>query len=108
MQLAVAHPVVIVGFALRQDAEYTLPMTRLAGLHGTQLLETVWAFPTKATARQLKDDLRGFLDEHDRILVVEAGSTWASRHAFASLETLIPPPGGPALMLWKRKRDLDR
>lgn len=47
----------LVAFDLHQDGDYTSLKTRLAGLHGTQLLETVWAVSTKATARQLKDDL---------------------------------------------------
>jgi len=52
---------------------------------------------------QLKDVLRKLLDNQDRILVVEIRGDWASRRAENNLAELIPPRGGPALMLWKRR-----
>ena len=40
-------------------------------LRATQLFELVWVVPSKATSPKLKDDLRGFLTNDDRILIVE-------------------------------------
>lgn len=91
---------------LRCQAPYDSFRTRLAGFGAWQLLDHVWAICSPRTARELKNELRDFLDPADSIVVVQVGLDWASRHAKVSLGELIPPSGGPALMLWKRSRGL--
>ena len=91
---------------LRCKAPYDSFRTRLAGFGAWELLDHVWAICSPRSARELKNELREFLDPGDSILVVQAGLDWASRHAKVSLGELIPPSGGPALMLWKRSRGL--
>ena len=66
-------------------------------------MHSIWATRTMLTATELKDALRKTLDHSDKILVVEVSAGWASRLAENNLGDLLPPRGGPALMLWKRR-----
>jgi hypothetical protein len=45
----------------------------------------------------------GVVDRNDLIVVAEAGTDRASRHAFAEFGDLMDPRGGPAKVLWRRK-----
>ncbi len=76
---------------------------KLKELRAVPLMHSIWAVRTVFTATELKDVLRKLLDNQDRILVVEIRGDWASRRAENNLAELIPPRGGPALMLWKRR-----
>lgn len=96
----------IVTCDLLQTGDYASLQTRLKAIRGCQLLKSQWAFLANESATELKDLIRGFVDRNDRIVVVEAGADWASRHAFAKLGDLIEPPGGPAKVLWRRKWNL--
>ncbi|HYO56559.1 hypothetical protein [Archangium sp.] len=52
---------------------------RLMQLGGRPVLESVWAVKLDATARQLFDDLRGYIDQNDRLLVINsADSAWTT------------------------------
>jgi hypothetical protein len=52
------------------------------------VLSAQWVLRSAYTAVQLKDVLRQFIADQDRILVVEVGQEWASRRTFVNLGTL--------------------
>lgn len=54
-------------------------------MQAKQTLERQWAVRSIQTAAELKDELRRFLDDRDRIVVTEVGAEWASRRALANL-----------------------
>jgi hypothetical protein len=70
---------------LLQAADYDSLRTRLRTLGARQLLEHQWAVRSTYTAVELKDILKGFVDEDDRLVVTAVGSDWASRRALANL-----------------------
>ena len=76
---------------------------KLRELRAVPLMHSIWAARAGLTAAELKDALRKIVDENDRILVVEVSGGWASRRAENNLGELLPPRGGPALALWKRR-----
>jgi len=76
---------------------------KLRELRAIPLMHSIWAARTVLTAKELKDALRKTLDDSDRILVVEVSAGWASRRAENNLGDLLPPRGGPALVLWKQR-----
>jgi hypothetical protein len=96
----------IVTCDLLQPGDYASLHTRMASMRGCQLLKNQWAFLANESASELKELIRGFLDRNDRIVVVEAGTDWASRHALAKLGDLMEPRGGPAKVLWRCKWNL--
>jgi len=96
----------LVTFNLLDSGDYASLVTRLASMHAVRILENQWAVLSQESARTLKDTLRGLIGEQDRIVVTQVGPEWASRRALANLGDLIEPAGGPARMLWRRKRGL--
>jgi hypothetical protein len=58
---------------------------RLGSLGARQVLDRAWALRSTRTATELKNELRGFVDSRDRIVVTEVGAEWASRRAMANL-----------------------
>ena len=75
----------VVTFELLQPVEYSSLKARLRTLGGKQILGNQWALRSTFTAAELKQILREFLDERDRIVVAEVGAEWASRRALANL-----------------------
>jgi hypothetical protein len=73
---------------LLDPGPYDSLRSRLRSLEAKQILERQWALRSTYTAAQLKDILREFLDDKDRIVVVEVGQEWASRRALCSLGSL--------------------
>ncbi len=65
--------------------DYASLKSRLRTLGGRQLLDRQWALRTTYSAAELKEILRQFVDENDRIVVTEVGSEWSSRRALANL-----------------------
>ncbi len=61
---------------------------RLRAFGATQLISHQWALRSTHSAAELKEILRGFLGESDRIVVTEVGAEWASRRALANLADL--------------------
>ena len=57
-------------------------------MEATEVLKHQWALRTSFSARQLKEQLRQFLDERDGITVAEVGEEKASRRAKADLTKL--------------------
>jgi hypothetical protein len=91
----------LVAFDLLSPGDYASLKARLTTMGAHQILEKVSAVLTAESAREIKQILRGFVDDGDRILVVEVGRDWASRRALFPVGELIEPPGGPAQMLWR-------
>lgn len=73
---------------LLQTGDYESLKGRLRTLGAQQVLSAQWVLRSTYTAVQLKDVLRQFIADQDRILVVEVGQEWASRRAFVNLATL--------------------
>lgn len=73
---------------LLEGGDYGSLQERLRALEARQLLERQWALRTTYTASELRNLLRGFLGEQDRIVVTEVGAEWASRRALANLAEL--------------------
>lgn len=57
-------------------------------MEATEVLAHQWALRTRYSAGELKEMLRQFLDERDRITVAEVGEERASRRAKADLKRL--------------------
>jgi hypothetical protein len=72
----------------RQPGDYQSFRARLRALDAKQLLDSQWALRSTYNATELRDLLRAFLDEGDRIVVTEIGQEWASRKALANLGQL--------------------
>lgn len=75
----------MITFELLQAVEYSSLKARLRTLGGRQILGNQWALRSTYNAAELKQILREFLDERDRIVVTEVGAEWASRRALANL-----------------------
>ncbi len=75
----------LITYDLLVPEAYASFKARLGSLGATQILDRAWALRSTLTAAQLKEELRGFLDGRDRILVTEVGAEWASRRALANL-----------------------
>ncbi len=71
-----------------EEGDYGSFRERLRALEARQLLDRQWALRTTYTAAELRNLLRGFLGDHDRIVVTEVGSEWASRRALVNLADL--------------------
>ena len=73
---------------LLQPGDYASFRARLRTFESRQVLANQWALRSTHTAAQLKDILRQFLHEGDRIVVTEVGAERASRRALANLAEL--------------------
>ena len=73
---------------LLQNHDYASFRTRLRTFEANQILANQWALHSTHTAAQLKDILRQFLHENDRIVVTEVGAERASRRALMDLTRL--------------------
>jgi len=73
---------------LLHAGDYRSLKERLRTLEARQVLEQQWALRSAYTAAELKELLRGLIDERDRIVVTEVGAEWASRRALANLGSL--------------------
>ncbi len=68
-----------------QAGGYESLRERLRSMDARQVMASQWVLRSTQTAGQLKDTLRQFLDDRDRILVTEVGAEWASRRALVNL-----------------------
>ncbi len=73
---------------LVEDGDHRSFRERLRTLEARQVLEHQWAVRSAYTAGQLKDVLRQFLGDGDRIVVTEVGEERASRRAMVDLGTM--------------------
>jgi hypothetical protein len=70
---------------LVEEGDHRSFRERLRALEARQVLDRQWAVRSTHTAAQLKDILRRFLGDRDRIVVAEVGEERASRRALADL-----------------------
>jgi hypothetical protein len=68
--------------------DYRSLRERLRAFGATQIIAHQWALRTTHSAIELKDILRRFLAENDRIVVAELGAERASRRALVNLADL--------------------
>jgi hypothetical protein len=73
---------------LTETGDYRSLRERLRSLEARQVLPAQWALHSTYTAAELKDLLRGFMAERDRIVVTEVGAERASRRALIDLANL--------------------
>jgi hypothetical protein len=81
----VSLKIYLVTLDMLQPGDYRSLRERLRTLEARQILANQWALRTMHTAGELKDVLREFLHDGDRIVVAEMGAEWASRRALESL-----------------------
>ena len=85
---AVSLKLYLVSCELLADGNYASFKARLRTFEARQVLGNQWALHSTHTAAQLKEILRQFLDEGDRIVVTEVGAERASRRALCNLGEL--------------------
>ncbi len=78
----------LVSCDLLQDADYASLHLRLRTFEARPVLANQWALHSSHTATELKDILKDFLHEGDRIVVTEVGAERASRRALSNLAEL--------------------
>lgn len=78
----------LISCELYDAGDYRSFKERLRTLGATEVMSSQWAVRTAHTAADIKEMLRGFLAENDRITVAEVGEERASRRAKADLTRL--------------------
>jgi hypothetical protein len=73
---------------LAGPGDYLSLRERLRAFGATQLIAHQWVLRSTHSAVELKDMLRRFLEDNDRIVVTEVGAECASRRALANLADL--------------------
>jgi hypothetical protein len=73
---------------LLQQADYASLKARLRTFEARQVLANQWALRSTHSAAELKEILRQFLDDRDRIVVAEIGAERSSRRALCNLGEL--------------------
>ena len=73
---------------LSDPGDYRSLRERVRAFGATQIIAHQWALRTTHSAIELKDILRQFLAENDRIVVAELGAERASRRALVNLTDL--------------------
>ena len=75
----------LVSCDLLENGDHQSFRERLRSLEARQVLSQQWAVRRTYTAAELKNLLRGFLGDRDRIVVTEVGEERASRRALVDL-----------------------
>jgi len=78
----------LVSCDLLEAGDYASFNARLRTFEARQVLERQWALRSTHTAAELKEILRQFLNDGDRIVVTEVGEERASRRALSNLAEL--------------------
>jgi hypothetical protein len=78
----------LVSCELLQVGDYGSLKARLRTFEARPVLANQWALHSTHTAAQLKDILKDFLHDGDRIVVTEVGAERASRRALSNLTEL--------------------
>ncbi len=85
---AVSLKLYLVSCDLLQEGDYASLRARLRTFEARAVLANQWALHSSHTAVQLKDILKDFLHEGDRLVVTEVGAERASRRALSNLTGL--------------------
>jgi len=88
MEPEMALKLYLVTCNLLQAGDYRSLRERLRTLGAKPVLDNQWALRSTYTAAELKELLRQFIDDRDRIVVAEVGAEWASRRALLNLGSL--------------------
>jgi len=78
----------LVSCDLLHEGDYASFQSRLRTFEARQVLARQWALRSTHTAAELKEILRQFLHDGDRIVVAEVGTERASRRALCNLAEL--------------------
>ena len=78
----------LISCELQDPGDYRSLKERLRTLGATEVMTSQWAVRTAHTAADLKEMLRAFMADRDRITVAEVGEERASRRAKADLTRL--------------------
>lgn len=78
----------LVSCELLHEGDYASLKARLRTFEARPVLANQWALHSTHSAAELKEILRQFLDERDRIVVTEVGAERASRRALCNLADL--------------------
>ncbi len=78
----------LVSCDLLHDGDYASLRARLRTFEAHQVLASQWALHSTHSAAELKEILRQFLHDGDRIVVAEIGAERASRRAMCNLAEL--------------------
>ena len=78
----------LVSCEFTSGGDYASFREKLRTLEATEVLGQQWALRSRFSAMELKEQLRQYLDERDRITVAEVGEEKASRRAKADLAKL--------------------
>ena len=78
----------LVSCDLLHEGDYASLKARLRTFEARPVLANQWALHSTHSAAELKEILRQFLDERDRIVVTEVGAERASRRALCNLAEL--------------------
>jgi len=73
---------------LLESGDYGSLRERLRTLDAKPVLDNQWALRSTYTASELKELLRRFIGDRDRIVVAEVGAEWASRRALVDMGKL--------------------
>src|ERR1039458_4696224 len=84
----------LVSCDLLQDADYASLRARLRTFEARPVLANQWALHSTHTAAQLKNILKDFLHDGDRIVVTEVGAERASRRALSTSRSCSVAFGG--------------
>ena len=79
----------LVSFEFRTGGDYASLREHMRTLQAQQVLDRQWALRAKESADQLKEHLRGFVDQGDGIMVVEVGEERSSRRANRGFEGAV-------------------
>ena len=83
-------PLFIISYDLRVGAkpdDYNRIISAITRLGGVKVLFSQFALRSSSPASQIRDHLRGFIDENDRLLVSET-TNWASFNAEVDLNNV--------------------
>ncbi|MBW3628758.1 MAG: hypothetical protein KY464_05605 [Gemmatimonadetes bacterium] len=65
-------------YDLKPGNEYPRLVAALRAMGGCQPLQGGWVVDVQFTAAQVRDHLRKFIQEDDRLLILSLGGSWAS------------------------------
>jgi len=68
----------LITYNLKPETAYPRLFAALRAMGACKPLEGSWVVDVQFTAGQMRDHLKKFIDEDDRLLVVSLGGSWAS------------------------------
>lgn len=72
--------VYIISYDLIDEKNYTRIIEKIKEYPWAKPLESFWLVKTNNSASHIRDSLTKVVDNDDKIIVIEAGKNWATRH----------------------------